>query len=119
MAKNATVSIYIPTNAANSEGTPIKTWGYKQTPAGSPAATFRGDVQPKQLREAEIQLWGLSNRSVDTKELIIHGRVPSLSIGNRAAVTEDGEGVTRYYDILGVNPWRHHSECTLVPVQGE
>ena len=119
MAKNATISIYIPTLAANAEGTPIKTWGYKQNPAGAPAATVRGDVQPKQLREAEIQLWGLSNRSVDTKELIIHGRVPALAVGNRAAVVEDVDGVTRFYDILGVNQWRHHGECTLVPVQGE
>jgi hypothetical protein len=118
MRKNATVSIYVPVLTPNSEGTIIKTWGYKQNPAIAPAATFRADVQPHNLNEAEIELWELGDRKENTKELF-GPRVPSVAITSRAAVTEDADGVTRYYDIFAANGWSHYTEALLVPVQGE
>ena len=119
MRKNATVSVYVPTLAPNSEGTIVKTWGYKQTPPLAPAASFQADIQPHLLKESDVMLWGLSNRIADTKELYVAGFIPALANNNRAAVTTFQDGITRYYDILGVNSWRNHGECTLVPVQGE
>jgi len=119
MRKNCTVSVYVPVMAPNSEGTPMKTWGYKQTPALAPAAIFQADIQPRLLKEVEIEAWGLSNRVADTKELFTAGFIPTLANNNRAVVTTFQDGLTRVYDILGVNSWPHHGECTLVPVQGE
>jgi hypothetical protein len=119
MRKNATVSVYIPVMAPNTEGTMLKTWGYKQSPATAPATTFRADVQPHLFREVEIELWELCNRQADTKELFVSGSIPSIANGNRAAVTSDYDGVLRLYDILAANQYPHHAECLLVPVQGE
>lgn len=119
MRKNATVSIYIPAIAQNNEGTAIKTWGYKQTPAVPPAATFRANVQPHMFREVEIELWELCNRQADTKEMFISGYTPSIASNNRAQVVSDYDGATRFYDILAANQYPHHAECLLVPVQGE
>jgi len=119
MRSNATVSVYAPVLAPNSEGTMVKTWGYKQTPAIAPEATFKADIQPWLLKEVEIELWGLTNKIADTKALYVAGFIPALVNNSRVAVTTYQDGITRYYDILGVNSWQRHCECTLVPVQGE
>jgi hypothetical protein len=119
MRKNATVSVYAPTLTPGPEGNPVKTWGYKQTPAIAGLATFRADVQPHLFRELDRELWELCNRQADTKEMFTSGYVPSIANGNRAAVVTDYDGVTRHYDILAANQYPHHSECLLVPLQGE
>jgi len=120
MRKNATISIYVPVLSKNSEGTVIKTWGYKQNPVLAPLATFRADVQPHNLNEAEIELWDLCDRKANTKELF-GPRIPSIAINNRAAVVEDTDptGATIYYDIFAANAWAYYSDSLLVPVQGE
>jgi hypothetical protein len=118
MRKNATVSIYVPIVGKNSEGSTAKAWGYKQSPVVAPIETFRADVQPYRLKEAELELWGLSNRISDTKRMFAPNS-PNIFMGNRAAVISDFDGVTRYYDIMGSNQWGHHAEPVLVPVQGE
>jgi hypothetical protein len=116
--KNATVNIYILTATKNTEGTPIKTWGYLTTPKGVAAETFRADVQSHRLSEAERELWGLSTETADVKRMFFK-TASYVTYGNRAAVTSDWDSVERYYEIKPVNLWPNHGEVLLVPVQGE
>lgn len=118
MRKNATVAIYAPVFTTNSEGSRIKNWGYKQNPVVAPVETFRADIQPHNLSEAEIELWDLCDRKANTK-LMLCPRSVNVAINNRAAVTDDADGQTIYYDIFSANAWSHYTEALLVPVQGE
>ena len=120
MLQNATVSVYVPVIATNSEGDQIKTWGYKVSPTPiAPSETLRCDVQPKQLTMAEQELWGISDRNCNAK-LVFFGTSGYIAINNRMKVVSDfpGEG-TEYYEIKGVNRWPRHGEAVIVPVQGE
>lgn len=114
MLQNATISVYVPVIATNSEGDPIKTWAY-----ASPVEMLRCDVQPKQLTMAEQELWGISDRNCNAK-LVFFQTSGYIAINNRMKVVSDfpGEG-TEYYEIKGVNRWPRHGEAVIVPVQGE
>lgn len=120
MYQNATLSVYVPTNTYNSEGDPIKTWGYKVTPTPvAPAEIIRCDVQPKKLSEAECLAWGISDRNANAK-LVFFSRSGYIALTTRVKVVSDfpGEG-TDYYEVKGVNRWPRHGEAVIVPVQGE
>lgn len=119
MLDNASVSVYIPIIAKNDEGTPIKTWGYLSSPAVDPVETFRADVQPANLSQAQLEQWGLSNRQSDLKKMFYYTSA-YVKLNNRVHVVSDipNDG-TGYYEIRGTNHWPIHGECLLVPVQGE
>jgi hypothetical protein len=114
---NATAKIYPPISAKNSEGTIVKTWGYKT--GIDPAETLRVDVQPNSLNEAQLMQWGLSNRVADTKKVFFrHSKF--IQQNNRAVVTMDNNpGVFEYYEIKARNGWNIHGESIFVPVMGE
>lgn len=120
MLENATVSIYAPTIAANSEGDRIKTWGYKKTPTpDAPAETFRADVQPKQLSDSEREMFGISDRNANTK-ILFFSQSQYVALNNRAYVVSDFPGEPAdYFEIKVPNRWPGHGECLLIPVQGE
>jgi hypothetical protein len=120
MIENATVKIYIPVIAKNSEGTPTKTWGYKVTPEPiAPIEEFRADVQPARLSEADLQAYGLSNKDSDVKKMYFY-QSPNSVLNNRAFILSDFPGESGiYYEIRGSNHWPIHGEALLVPVQGE
>jgi hypothetical protein len=117
--KNATASIYVPIISYNSEGDPIKTWGYQASPVVAPSETLRLDVQPKKLSETELLAWGISDRNANAK-LVFFSRSVYIAINNRMNVVSDFPGeATAYYEIKGVNRWANHGEAVIVPVQGE
>jgi hypothetical protein len=117
MMDNATVSVYVPILSINAEGTEIRAWGYKQTPVVDPAETFRADVQPSSLTQAQLEQWGISDAAANMKKLFADLSL-YLALNTRVKVTTDEDG-TAYYDVKVVNPWPSHVEALLVPVQGE
>jgi hypothetical protein len=118
MFENALVEVYVPTIAPNSEGTPTKSWGYKQATPVDPSEIFRADVQPAGLTRAEIELWGLSDKESNAKRMF-YRFATKVEKNNRARVTSDIDGSVLVYEIKGVNKWPIHGEAVLVPVQGE
>jgi hypothetical protein len=120
MIENATIKIYVPVITKNSEGTVTKTWGYKTTPEPlAPIETLRADVQPARLSEADIQAYGLTNRSSDAKK-IFFAVAPYVNINNRIFVASDFPGeIGCYYEVKGSNHWAIHGEAIVVPVIGE
>jgi hypothetical protein len=115
---NATVKIYVKTSTQNDEGTRISSYGYLVTPKTAAAETLRADVQPYKLTEAEMTLYGIDDDGADTRRMF-YNTAAYVKIGNRAEVTGDYDGVTKYFDIMPINVWQHHGECLLVPVAGE
>lgn len=120
MLQNATISIYVPYMKKNTEGTPVKVFGYQQTPIVAPNETYRADVQPFSLSQVQAEQWGLSNKAADVKKLIFDGAITLKTIvNNRAKVVSDFDESTVYYDIRALNIWPIHNTAILVPVQGE
>lgn len=120
MYKNATVEIYIPVISKNSEGTTVKTWGYKTFPIPlAPVETIVCDVQPANLSQSQIELFGITTRGADAKKMFFQNS-SNIAINNRVRVTSffPSEGVF-IYEIKGTNHWPRHAEAILVPVIGE
>jgi hypothetical protein len=103
----------------NSEGTKIKLFGYQQSPVVAPIESFRADVQPYRLTEANLEQWGLSNKDADAKKMFYDEISVNIKINNRVSVVSDFDNSLIYYDIKGTNPWPTHMEAILIPVQGE
>jgi len=118
MIENATVSIYVPIQTTNDEGTIRNTWGYKQIPMVAPIESFRADVQSKVLSQVEQQAYGISNQAADVKIMFADYSV-NADIPNRAKVESDMDGKTKYYTVRAMNIWQIHAEYLLVPVVGE
>ncbi len=119
MIKNATIKVYVPVKAKNSEATVINTWGYKQVPALPPSETIRGDSQPKTLTEAQLVLFGIDSSKANTKVLYI-GKTQFIRIGTRVHIAHDRTPADDgYYDVKGANLWPNHGEIIVLPVQGE
>jgi hypothetical protein len=112
MYKNASLKIYTRTVLSNVEGTRMETWGT------APIDEFRADVQPKNLSEADRELYGVSDMNANVKIVFCKNR-PSLVTKNRALVTTDGGGGEVKYTVQPLNCWPNHAEFLLIPVVGE
>jgi len=118
MIENATVSIYVPIQTQNDEGTIRNTWGYKQIPVLEPIESFRADVQSKVLSKVEQQVYGISTQAADVK-IMFADYTENADVPNRAKVISDMDGKTKYYTVRAMNIWQIHVEYLLVPVVGE
>lgn len=93
-----------PTITRSSEGMVVKAWAVlKITPA---------DVQPANLTENEVKLFGLSSQQSNAKR-IYFGNDSTIVEGLRAYF----DGVL--YDIRGCNSWNIHGVVLGIPVLGE
>lgn len=110
---NATVYIADETTTKNSEGTKIKTYDFT-----NPKESFRADVQPNTLSQAQIQLYGIDEKTAETKKCFFDYKSVYAITGNRMKVVED-DGTEKIYNIHPVNKWRFHNEVLLVPVENE
>lgn len=109
---NATIAVAVLSVTTNDEGTRIK--GYDFT---NPLDTFRADVQPYRLTQADIDLYGLNEKTARTKKAF-YTKSNFMLAGNRARVTFD-DGTVEDYNICPQNEWRVHSEALLIPVENE
>jgi|WetSurMetagenome_2_1015567.scaffolds.fasta_scaffold485829_1 hypothetical protein len=112
MYKNARIKIYQRTISSNLEGTPIEAWG------ALPVDDFRADVQPKNLTQAEKEIYGIDEHTANTMVLFARNRA-SLLPKSRALVTMDGGGGEKKYVVQPINYWPNHAEVLLIPVVGE
>lgn len=110
---NATVTVAKVTNTVNAEGTRIKAYDFTT----EPLETFRADVQPNTLTKEQIDLYGINEKTAETKKCFFDN-ASYMKSGNRVKVDYD-DGETEYYNICPENKWRVHSECLLVPVENE
>lgn len=109
---NATVEIAGLSVAKNTEGTKIKTYDFS-----TPLESFRADVQPNTLTQSQIDLYGINEKTAETKKCFFTSASYMVS-GNRAKVTFD-DGTIEYYNICPMNKWRVHGEALLIPVENE
>lgn len=111
---NATVYVSNLQTVKNSEGTKIKKYDFD-----NPLESFRCDVQPNVLTSAQIQLYGIDVKKVNTKKCFIDLENGEYMVtGNRAKVVYDDDKA-EIYDIQPVNIWRFHKEFLLIPVENE
>jgi len=111
---NATVYVSALTTTKNAEGTKIKKYDFENS-----LENFRADVQPNVLSREQIELYGLTAKTADTKKCFCDIASGSfMKIGNRAKVVYD-DGTTEYYNVQPVNSWRFHKEFLLIPVENE
>ena len=111
---NATVYISDLKTIKNSEGTKIKTYDFE-----NPLESFRCDVQPNILTQAQIELYGIDAKKANTKKCFINLEDGNNMVSdNRAKVVYDN-GMVEYYNIQPVNVWRFHKEFLLIPVENE
>lgn len=109
---NATVEIAELTTSKNTEGTLIKEYDFSD-----PLDSFRADVQPNTLTQAQIDLYGIDTKTAKTKKCFFTSSNYMIA-GNRARITFDS-GEVEYYNICPENKWRVHSEVLLIPVENE
>lgn len=98
----------------NEEGTKIKTYDFD-----NPLESFKADVQPNTLTQAQIELYGLNTKTANTKKCFTdleNGNY--MTVGNRVKVEYD-DGTVEYYNVQPVNSWRFHKEFILIPVENE
>lgn len=110
--KNATVSVIPVTITKNKHGTKIKEFDYN-----NPSLSFRADVQPNTLSEAEVKLYGLSEAKARTKKVFFDIKYTIADNCRVRVVTDEGED--DIYTVGCVNRWRTHSEVLLIPVEHE
>lgn len=99
---NVTILNY--TTVKNSEGMSVKTWSILKT--------IQADVQPRQLSENEVKLFGLSSQQSNAKNMYFY-QDGTITEGMR--VLYDGS----LFEIRGDNDWSIHSVVILIPVLGE
>lgn len=109
---NATIYISELTTTKNAEGTKIKKYDFD-----NPLEVIRADVQPNNLTQLQIDLYGINSKTADTKKCFYES-AEYMKLGNRAKVVED-DGSEKIYNIQPVNKWRFHSEVLLIPVENE
>ena len=111
---NATIYISDLKTVKDDEGNKIKTFDFE-----NPLESFRVDVQPNTLTSAQIELYGISAKTANTKKCFVDiENANNMVLGNRAKVIYDDEKV-EYYDIQPVTSWRFHKEFLLIPVENE
>lgn len=109
---NARIDIAVLTVTTNAEGTQIKTFDFT-----TPIDSFVADVQPNVLTKEQIELYGINEKTAETKKAF-YTRSSFMLAGNRARVTYN-DGRVEYYNICPQNVWRVHSEALLIPVENE
>lgn len=109
---NARIDVAVLTVTTNAEGTQIKTFDFT-----TPIDSFVADVQPNVLTKEQIELYGINEKTANTKKAF-YTRSAFMLAGNRAKVTYN-DGTTEYYSICPQNVWRVHSEALLIPVENE
>ena len=109
---NARIDIAVLTVTTNAEGTQIKTFDFT-----TPIDSFVADVQPNVLTKEQIELYGINEKTANTKKAF-YTRSAFMLAGNRAKVTYN-DGRVEYYNICPQNVWRVHSEALLIPVENE
>ena len=110
--KNATLYIATETVTKNKEGTKVKTYDFEK-----PLEVIRADVQPNTLSEAELTLYGITEKKAAVKK-VFFDNASYLKRGNRAKVVYDNGDIEIYF-IEPVNRWRQHGEVLLIPVENE
>lgn len=109
---NAKIDIAVLTVTTNAEGTPVKTFDYT-----NPIDSFEADVQPNVLTKEQIDLYGINQKTAETKKAF-YTRSAFMLAGNRVKVTYT-DGRVEYYNVCPQNVWRVHSEALLIPVENE
>ena len=109
---NATIYVANETVKKNKEGTKTKVFAFD-----NPLEVLRADVQPKALTEAELKVYGITEKKAATKKVFFQN-AQFLQRGNRAKVVYDNGDIEIYY-IEPVNRWRQHGEVLLIPVENE
>lgn len=111
---NATIYVSNLKIIKNAEGTKIKTFDFEE-----PLENFPADIQPNILTQAQIELYGISEKTANTKKCfcdISNGNY--MIAGNRAKVVYS-DNTAEFYNIQPVNSWRFHKEFLLIPVENE
>ena len=109
---NARIDVAVLSVTTNEEGTRIKEYDFT-----TPIDSFEADVQPNVLTKEQIDLYGINEKTANTKKAF-YTRSSFMLAGNRAKVTYN-DGRVEYYNICPQNVWRVHSEALLVPVENE
>lgn len=111
---NAVIYVSDLKTIKNEEGTKIKTYDFD-----NPLESFKADVQPNTLTQAQIELYGLNTKTANTNKCFTdleNGNY--MTAGNRVKVEYD-DGTVEYYNVQPVNSWRFHKEFILIPVENE
>lgn len=103
---NKTVIVPTKTTTKNSDGVVICGYDYLTNPV-----TFRADVQPLALTEAQVQIYGIDVKRAKNKKIFYEENC--LSIGNRCKIDDDE------YLCKEVNEWRNHFEAMLIYCENE
>ena len=109
---NARIDIAVLTETTNDEGTRIKEYDFT-----TPIDSFEADVQPNVLTKEQIDLYGINEKTAETKKAF-YTKSAFMIAGNRVKVTYNN-GAVEYYNICPQNVWRVHSEALLIPVENE
>lgn len=111
---NSTIYVSDLKVTKNSEGTKIKKYDFE-----NPLESFKADVQPNILTSSQIELYGINEKTANTKKCFCNiSDGEFMSSGNRAKVLYSN-GKSEYYNIQPVNVWRFHKEFLLIPVENE
>lgn len=109
---NCRIDVAVLSVTTNEEGTPIKTYDFT-----TPIDSFEADVQPNVLTKEQIDLYGINEKTAETKKAF-YTKSAFMIAGNRVKVTYNN-GAVEYYNICPQNVWRVHSEALLIPVENE
>lgn len=108
---NAVVTIYAESTTENADGDIIQ--GFSQV------EVVEGDVQPANLSQEELKLYGISTIRGNIKKFFYNGIHQNIKAGNRAVVNSSLTGKSDIYSIMPVNCWTRHGVCLLVPIENE
>ena len=109
---NARIDVAVLSTTTNAEGTPIKTYDFT-----TPIDSFNADVQPNVLTKEQVELYGINQKTAETKKAF-YTKSAFMLAGNRVKVTYN-DGRVEYYNVCPQNVWRVHSEALLIPVENE
>lgn len=109
---NARIDVAVLSTTTNAEGTPIKTYDFI-----TPIDSFEADVQPNVLTKEQVELYGINQKTAETKKAF-YTKSAFMLAGNRVKVTYN-DGRVEYYNVCPQNVWRVHSEALLIPVENE
>ena len=109
---NARIDVAVLSVTTNDEGTPIKTYDFT-----TPIDSFEADVQPNVLTKEQVELYGINEKTAETKKAF-YTRSAFMLAGNRVKVTYT-DGRVEFYNVCPQNVWRVHSEALLIPFENE
>lgn len=109
---NARIDVAVLSTTTNAEGTLIKTYDFT-----TPIDSFEADVQPNVLTKEQVELYGINQKTAETKKAF-YTKSAFMLAGNRVKITYN-DGRVEYYNVCPQNVWRVHSEALLIPVENE